>query len=63
MVIRKGIKELEHQRKKLDANIQKTAANTSSIEDVTDALIELGELFSEQDDALVELAGIIGEGE
>lgn len=31
--------------------------------DLEDAVLELGELFAEQDDALVELAGLIEEGE
>ena len=31
--------------------------------DLEDAVMELGELFAEQDDALVELAGLIEEGE
>lgn len=33
-----------------------------SIDDVINALIELGEMASEQDDALVELAELIEEG-
>ena len=37
----------------------KSEANSSSIEDVMSALAELGELFAEQDDAIVELAGLI----
>lgn len=37
--------------------------NTVNIEDITSALVELGELFAEQDDALVELAGMMEEGE
>ncbi len=35
--------------------------NTVSIDDVMSALVELGELFATQDDALVELAEIIEE--
>lgn len=54
-------------RKKIDlptlADIEnaaaKSEANSSSIEDVMSALAELGELFAEQDDAIVELAGLI----
>lgn len=42
-------KELEEERQKND--------------DLEDAVVELGELFGEQDDALVELAGMIEEGE
>lgn len=33
-----------------------------NIDDIMNALVELGELFSEQDDALVELAELIAEG-
>lgn len=36
------------------------AQNSSDITDVTSALVELAELFAEQDDALVELAELIG---
>ena len=36
--------------------------NALGIEDIMSALIELGELFAAQDDALVELAGIIEGG-
>lgn len=32
---------------------------TANDEDIMAALVELGELFAEQDDALVELAGMI----
>ncbi len=54
-------------RKKIDlptlADIEnataKSEANSSSIDDVMSALAELGELFAEQDDAIVELAGLI----
>ena len=37
----------------------KSEANSLSIDDVMSALAELGELFAEQDDAIVELAGLI----
>lgn len=54
-------------RKKIDlptlADIEnataKSEANSLSIDDVMSALAELGELFAEQDDAIVELAGLI----
>ena len=54
-------------RKKIDlptlADIENTTAkseaNSLSIDDVMSALAELGELFAEQDDAIVELAGLI----
>lgn len=35
--------------------------NAENLEDITNAIVELGELFAEQDDALVELAEIIAE--
>lgn len=38
-----------------------TAEHVSRME-LEDAVLELGELFAEQDDALVELAGMIEEG-
>lgn len=37
-----------------------TAENAVNIEDIMNAIVELGELFAEQDDALVELAELIG---
>lgn len=47
------------------ADIENAAAgaeqNAISIEDVMGALVELGEIVAEQDDALVELAEIISE--
>lgn len=36
-----------------------SATNATNIEDVMNAIVELGELFAEQDDALVELASLI----
>lgn len=38
----------------------RAAENAVSIEDIMNAMVELGELFAEQDDALVELAELIG---
>lgn len=35
--------------------------NAGGIEDIMDALVELGDMIAEQDDALVELAEIISE--
>lgn len=40
-----------------------SAQNAVNIEDVTLAMLELGELFAEQDDAIVELAELIIEQE
>lgn len=37
-------------------------AHGLSIDDIMNAIVELGELFAEQDDALVELAELIAEG-
>ena len=49
------------------ANLENAVAgseiNAANAEDIMAALVELGELFAEQDDALVELAGLIEEGE
>ncbi len=56
---------LEKKKMKLSllADIENAIAdakqNGNNISDITDALVELGELFAEQDDALVELAEII----
>lgn len=41
--------------------IADSAQNNADMGDVMNALVELGELFAEQDDALVELAEIISE--
>lgn len=38
------------------------AAEKTRNAEIEDALVELGELYAEQDDALVELAGMIEEG-
>lgn len=38
-----------------------TEQNGFDLSDITDALVELGELLAEQDDAIVELAEIISE--
>lgn len=54
-------------RKKLDLQtladieqaVAKAASNSADIEDVMTAIVELGELFAEQDDAIIELAGMI----
>ncbi len=42
---------------------QKNRVLNSQIADITDAIIELAELSATQDDAIVELAEIIEEGE
>ena len=38
-----------------------SVTNAINVEDLMAAVVELGELFAEQDDALVELAGMITE--
>lgn len=56
-------------KKKLDlhllADIEHAATgvdqNAINIEDITVAMLELGELLAEQDDAIVELADLIAE--
>ena len=50
-------------RAKFDNLNAGVAQNQLSNEDLTNALVELAELYAEQDDALVELAEIIAEGE
>ena len=49
-------------RAALENAMAQTVANTQKGEDIEAALVELAELFAAQDDALVELAGIIEEG-
>ena len=49
------------ERAKLDNAQSGAVQNAINIEDLTNALLELGELFAEQDDALVELAELIEE--
>lgn len=41
----------------------KAETNGLNIEDIMSALVELGELFAAQDDALVEIAEIVAGGE
>jgi len=48
----------ELEKAKIDA-----AQSATNVEDLTLALMEIGELVSEQDDAIVELAELIEEGE
>ena len=49
------------ERATLDNAAAGAVTNGLSIEDLMNAIVELGELFAEQDDALVELAELIGE--
>jgi len=58
--IRKGKKEILHLQKLLDVTAARTEKTEVDIEDVTTAVLELAELYAEQDDAIVELAEIIG---
>lgn len=46
----------------LENAMAQTVANTQKGADIENALVELAELFAAQDDALVELAGLIEEG-
>lgn len=48
---------------KLENAVAKSETNELNIEDITNAIVELGDLFAAQDDAIVELAEIIAEGE
>lgn len=56
---------IEKQENKLSllADLENAGAgaeqNSINIEDVTEAVLELGELLAEQDDAIVEIAGLI----
>lgn len=47
----------------LENVMAKVNNNEINVEDIATALVELGELLSEQDDAIVELAEILSEGE
>lgn len=40
----------------------KALVNISTTNDIRDALVELAQLFAEQDDAIVELANVMMEG-
>lgn len=57
--INRNLRPLE--RAQLDNAQSGAVQNATNIEDITNALLELGELFAEQDDALVELAELIEE--
>lgn len=48
--------------KELEAQARAEEAAKLSMEDLAEALVELGELLAEQDDAIVELAELIEEG-
>ncbi len=51
-----------HDKATLENAFAGSQQNALSIEDVMNAIVELGDLFAEQDDALVELASLIEEG-
>lgn len=53
----------EAMQKKIEVAFAKSNTNEANAEDIMSALVELGELFAAQDDALVEIAEIIAEGE
>lgn len=52
--------EKEGEINRLNTELEEERQKNAELED---AVIELGELYAEQDDALVELAGMIEEGE
>ena len=52
--------EKEGELNRLNTELEEERQKNAELED---AVIELGELYAEQDDALVELAGMIEEGE
>lgn len=49
------------QQAQLEHALANSIANKDNIEDVTEAILELGEMIAAQDDAIVELAGMITE--
>jgi len=51
-----------HDKATLENAFAGATTNATNIEDVMNAIVELGELFAEQDDAIVELANLIEEG-
>ena len=50
--------KVEHDAQNANAGVSQ---NALSVDDIMNAMVELGELFAEQDDALVELAELIEE--
>lgn len=52
-----------NEKAKLENAFAGAMENAECLNDLVNAFVELGELFQEQDDALVELAGIIEGGE
>lgn len=61
ITIRKGKNGIERQQKKIDINDLKLRAAEGDVEDIMAALVELGDMIAAQDDAIVELADLIGE--
>lgn len=61
ITIRKGKNGIERQQKKIDVNDLKLRATEGDVEDIMAALVELGDMIAAQDDAIVELADLIGE--
>ena len=60
MLIKKKLMSLSQQAQ-LEHALANSIANKDNIEDVTEAILELGEMIAAQDDAIVELAEIISE--
>ena len=60
MLIKKKLMSLS-QKAQLEHALANSIANKDNIEDVTEAILELGEMIAAQDDAIVELAGMITE--
>lgn len=60
MLIKKKLMSLSQQAQ-LEHALANSIANKDNIEDVTEAILELGEMIAAQDDAIVELAGMITE--
>lgn len=49
-----------HEKAALEYAAAQAVKHEVNVDDLMNALVELGELFAEQDDALVELAELIG---
>ena len=61
MILKRKVLDLAD-RADLENAVARAANGELNIEDINNALVELGDLFAEQDDAIVELAEIIAGG-
>lgn len=53
----------EAMQKKIEVAFAKSNTNEANAEDIMTALVELADMIATQDDALVEIAGLMAEGE